>query len=317
MVDNKERAAKLVGLDLYDLLYQAHKIREAQFGRKVDFCSIVNAKSGRCSEDCKFCSQSAHYQTSVPIYNLQSAEEILAGALDAQHNGAGKFGIVTSGVGIKDEEEWEKIYQTIGLLCRQTQLEIDASLGCLDLEHAIRLKEAGLYRYHHNLETSAEFFPRICTTHSYEQRLATLRAVKQAGLRLYSGALFGLGESWEDRLDLAFLLKEIGPDTVPLNFLYPAADTPLANVKPLPAQEILRIIAIFRLILPDKNIGVCGGRESNLRDLQSWMYYAGATGAMLGNYLTTTGRAPEEDRRLVEDLGLIVESNKTGEITCL
>lgn len=310
MVDNKQQALKLIQQDLYDLLYQAHKLRKEKFGRKVSFCSIVNAKSGRCSEDCRFCSQSARYQTSIPVYELKSAEEVLVVARDAQRNGAVRFGIVTSGAGIGDEQEWENIYQTIRLLREKTQLEIDASLGYLDMEHARELRRAGLYRYHHNLETSSGYFPKICTTHSYEQRLATLTVVKQAGLKLCSGGLFGLGESWEDRFELAFLLKRIDPDTVPLNFLYPIVGTPLAEIAPLPPQEILRIIAIFRLILPDKEIAVCGGREMNLRDLQSWMYYAGATGAMLGNYLTTTGRVPAEDIQLVRDLALAIESRE-------
>lgn len=309
MIVTKEKAKQILAQDLYDLLYKAHKVRKGNFGRRVHFCSIVNAKSGKCSEDCKFCSQSAHHNTSIPVYKLKSAEEILSGAKSAQQNGAQRFGIVTSGVGIKDEAEWKKIYKTVKLLRKETNLEIDASLGCLDKEHALLLKEAGLNKYHHNLETSPEFFPKICTTHSYEERLNTLRVVKEAGLQLCSGGLFGLGESWEDRIDFAFLLRDLDPDTIPLNFLDPIPETPLANIKPLPAQDILRIVAFFRIIFPEKDISVCGGREKNLRDLQSWIFYAGATGAMLGNYLTTSGRSVTEDIQLVQDLGLDLEED--------
>ena len=151
MIVTKEKAKQILAQDLYDLLYKAHKVRKGNFGRRVHFCSIVNAKSGKCSEDCKFCSQSAHHNTSIPVYKLKSAEEILSGAKSAQQNGAQRFGIVTSGVGIKDEAEWKKIYKTVKLLRKETNLEIDASLGCLDKEHALLLKEAGLNKYHHNL----------------------------------------------------------------------------------------------------------------------------------------------------------------------
>lgn len=297
----------LLDWDIYDLLYTANKIREKYCGNKIKFCSIVNAKSGRCSEDCKFCSQSAHYNTNTPEYGLKEPHEILFFAKNAEKNGSRRFGIVTSGHSLTDEKDWQKIYEIISLLKKETNLIIDASLGCLDLEHAKLLKKTGLTRYHHNLETSLQFFPKICSTHNFSDRLNAVKIVKAAGLELCCGGLFGIGEDWKDRIELASILKEIEPDSVPLNFLNPIPGTPLESAKPLNPLEILRIIAIYRIILPKTDISVCGGRERNLRDLQSWIFYAGANATMLGNYLTTPGRPPKEDLQMIEDLGLCPE----------
>jgi len=295
---------KLVGEDLYDLMYKANRVREKYHGNKIKTCSIVNAKSGRCGEDCRFCAQSGHNSADVSVYELMDPEKILVSAKDAEKNGAGRFGIVTSGCEISGKEEWEIIYAAIKLLRLETSLKIDASLGTLDIGRAKALKEAGLTRYHHNLETSPLYFPNICSTHSFNDRISTARVVKEAGLELCCGALFGMGEKWDDRIDLAVILKDLRPDSVPLNFLNPIKGTPLEAIQPLPPREILRIIAIYRIVLEDIDISICGGREKNLRDLQSWMFYAGANATMLGNYLTTIGRAAEDDRRMIEDLGL-------------
>ena len=306
MVDNKEKLKKLVTGDLYELLYRANKLREEHFGKEIKFCSVINAKSGKCSEDCCFCSQSTHYNADVVEYKLKKSTEILIVARDAEKSGAKRFGIVTSGKGVIAEEEWEEIYRSIELLNRETKLLIDASLGCIDLEHAKKLKQSGLNRYHHNLETSEKYFTNVCTTHSYRDRLNTLEVIKGSELELCSGGLFGLGETWNDRIELALTLKEINPNAVPINFLNPIAGTPLANKKILTSSECLRIIALYRLILPDKDICVCGGREKNLDSMQNWMYFAGANGSMLGNYLTTAGRDPKEDLKMIKDLGLIL-----------
>lgn len=304
---NKSDILALVDCDIYDLLFVANRLREKHCGNDIKFCSIVNAKSGSCSEDCKFCSQSAHYSSGVgniPEYDLIDPLRILALAKEAQNNGSKRFGIVTSGRKIIDEKEWEKVFKTIELLKKETKLNIDASLGCLTKENAICLKEAGLRRYHHNLETSPSYFPKVCTTHSFQDRLETVKVIKGVGLELCCGGLFGLGEGWEDRIDLALLLKEIDPDSVPLNFLYPVSGTPFGNNELLKPLEILRIIAIFRVVLPVADIGVCGGREHCLRDMQGWIFYAGANSTMLGNYLTTKGRSPQDDLQLIKDLGL-------------
>ncbi len=198
----------------------------------------------------------------------------------------------------------EKICAALGRIAEQTSISRCASLGNLTPDMIRQLKEAGLTRYHHNLETSENFFPHVCSTHSYQERLDTVRLIKRAGLELCCGGIFGLGEDMGDRLELAFTLRELGADSVPLNFLTPISGTPLEAQLPLIPREILKIIALYRFILPDKDIKVCGGREANLRDLQSWIYYAGANGSLLGNYLTTTGKPAAEDLQMIKDLGL-------------
>ena len=290
------------GLD--DLLYCANAIRKRYKGHKIHFCSIINAKSGRCSENCRFCAQSAHYKTPARVYPLVEAEKMVAGAESAQELGADCYCIVTSGRGAAQGDNLERICQAVQDIRRKTRIPPAASLGELDETAALKLKQAGLSRYHHNLETSARFFPQICSSHSYQDRLNTLRLVKRQGLELCCGGIFGLGEGWGDRLEMAFALRELGADSIPLNFLMPIPGTPLESASPLTPQDILKIIALFRFILPDKDIKVCGGREAHLRDVQSWMYYAGANGALIGNYLTTSGRPPEEDLRMAADLGL-------------
>ncbi len=302
-----EDANKLVQGDaLDDLLYCANAIRKHYKGCKVHFCSIINAKSGRCPENCRFCAQSAHYHTAAKTYPLVETEKMLAGAESAESLGADCYCIVTSGRGAAQGDNLERICQAVQGIRRETDIPPAASLGELDEATVIKLKQAGLARYHHNLETSARFFPKVCSTHTYEDRLKTIRLIKQLGLELCCGGIFGLGEDWSDRLDMAFAIRELGADSVPLNFLMPIPGTPLGDNPPLSAREILKIIALFRFILPDKDIKVCGGREAHLRDMQSWMYYAGANGALIGNYLTTPGRPPEEDLRVIADLGLEV-----------
>ncbi len=307
---NFAEAQQLAQLDDYpdDLLYAANRIRKRFRGVEIDFCSIINAKSGRCSEDCKFCAQSAHYKTSVQEHSLLGSDKLFEGALAAKSAGACRYGIVTSGQGIKNKAELEQICEALEQIKKQTNINRCASLGSLTPGMVKQLKSAGLTRYHHNLETSADFFPHICSTHSYQKRLDTAKLVKQAGLELCSGGIFGLGEDMQDRLELAFSLRELEVDSVPLNFLAPVPGTPLEQQPPLSPGEILRIIAIFRFILPDKDIKVCGGRETNLRELQSWIYYAGANGSLLGNYLTTIGKPAAEDLQMLEDLGLRAKS---------
>ena len=310
IVDNQTYARQLVTGDLDKLLSAADRLRTKYFGKTIKLCSIVNAKSGKCSEDCCFCSQSIHYNVNIPEYELKKPKEILAAAKDAEKIGAKRFGIVTSGRGIISDKEWYSICESIKLIKKETKLFIDASLGCLDNYKARSLKKTGLDRYHHNLETSPGFFPKICKTHIYQDRINTAKAVKEANLELCCGGLFGLGESWDDRIELAFILKKINPDSVPINFLNPMPGTPLEKTYLLTQEECLRIIALFRLILVNKDISICGGRENNLGDMQKLMFYAGANGTMLGNYLTTFGKKPEEDLKMIEDLGLSIWKGK-------
>ncbi|MGB9886648.1 MAG: biotin synthase BioB [Moorellales bacterium] len=291
-----------------DLLAAAHRVRLAFKGHTVSLCAIVNAKSGRCGEDCAFCAQSSHYRTQAAAYPLLSAEEIVARAREAAAQGARAFGIVTSGSRIRREEEWAEILQAVRTIAAEGLLEPHASLGMLTEEQAQELKAAGLTTYHHNLETAPSFFPHICTTHPLEEDLATVRAAKAAGLTVCCGGILGLGETPAQRVELALTLRELDVDSVPLNFLNPIPGTPLENRPLLAPWEALKAIAVFRLLLPDKDIRLCGGKEKTLRQLLPLGLLAGANGLMTGNYLTTTGREPALDRELVTDLGLTLVS---------
>jgi len=301
-------ALGLMGIedDLLPLLfYGACRIRDHYNGRGIRLCAIVNAKSGRCPEDCAFCAQSAHHQTEIEAYPLMGPDEIVLKAQEAKAMGARRFAIVASGKALT-EKELDKAAQAIGLIKEETGLIPCASLGMLTSEAARRLKAVGLNRFHHNLETARSFFREICTTHAYDEDLDTLRTAKEAGLQVCSGGIFGLGESPEQRLELAYTLKEVGVDSVALNFLDPIPGTPLERAEALAPLEILRFVALFRFILPDRDIRICGGREYGLRDLHSLVLWAGANGIMIGNYLTTKGRDHLADLQMIGDLGLEV-----------
>lgn len=313
-----DEAASLLTCDLQELLYQANRLRMHYKEDKVKLCSIINAKSGQCSQDCKFCAQSAHHNVPIETYPLVSIKEIEAGLRKAVDSKAQCFGIVTSGHSIVEDE-----INQISLALRQNKqvcnalhpyaadsskgnvrIKFSASLGCLGKEDIAKLRESGLQKFHHNLETSESFFPNICTTQNYSERIDTIKAAKQAGLEVCSGGIIGLGETSAQRLELAFTLRELDVDSVPINILNPIVGTPLENQNRLSVSEILRTIAVFRFVLPEKDISICGGREVNLRDMQSWMFYAGANGMMIGGYLTTPGRPVETDLKMIEDLGL-------------
>ncbi len=286
---------------LEDLVAVASEARRKGVGSRIEVCGIVNAKSGKCAEDCRFCAQSSHYSTEIPEYPLKSAEELLAAAKKARDNGASRFGIVTSGNRLADEEIGV-VAEAVRLIVRETGIGVCASLGALDEKMFKTLKEAGLTRYHHNLETSRNYYPRIVSTHSYDERIGTVMAAKSAGLEVCSGGIIGMGETWQDRLEMALTLKELGVDAVPLNILVPIKGTPLGAVEPLSAVEALRAVALFRLILNDKDIKVIAGRETVLKDSQILMYMAGANGMMVGGYLTVGGRGVDEDKILVKEV---------------
>ena len=307
---SRGQAELLADLDnehLLDLFRWAGRLREHFVGPQVRCCSIVAAKAGRCPEDCAFCSQSAHYATSCQGLTHRQPDEVFDAAMEAAANGAECFGIVNSGYGPTDEEI-EHWGPTITRIRQSGRIQVCASLGVLTQEQARRLGELGLRHYNHNLQTSRQHFGRIVTTHTYDDRLRTLLCLKEAGVSLCSGALFGMGETWADRLDLAFELRGLDPDVVPINFLIPIAGTPLETAVPLEPMLCLKIIAVYRFILPRQQIRIAGGREVNLRDLQSWIFLAGADSFLIGNYLTTCGRAAQEDHRMVRDLGLAMRS---------
>jgi biotin synthase len=304
--DDALRLSGVCGPDLYLLFAEASRIREHFKGNSASLCSIINAKSGRCPENCAFCAQSSAHTTNAQVYPLVDEEEIVSCAHSAEQNGARCYGIITSGTGIQPGAELEKICRAVRRIKTETNIDPSCSLGILDYDTALLLKEAGMVTYHHNLETSRSFFPSICTTHDYEDDVETVRAVKQAGLRVCCGGIFGLGENFSHRVEMAETLRELDVDTVPINFLNPVEGTRLADADFLTPMECLKIIAIFRFMLPAKDLTVCGGREKNLRELQSWIFLAGASGMMTGNYLTTPGRAPEQDRQMLTDLEMTV-----------
>lgn len=294
----------LHGTGTFELFSLSNAARLKYRGNRVDLCSIVNAKSGACPEDCAFCSQSLNSKTGVKTYPLLDRERILDAALAAKNRGVRRFCIVTSGRKAS-EKEIGKIGDCISAV-RQEGLLPCATLGMVDENSLRHLKDAGLHRYHHNLETAEAFFSQICTTHTYRDKIRTIEAARSIGLSLCSGGIFGMGESWEDRIDMAFALKEIGVDSVPVNFLTPVSGTPLENRDALSPMEALKIIAIYRLILPACEVRVCGGRQNALRDLHPFIFQAGADGVLIGNYLTTSGRDPEEDLQMIRDMGLEV-----------
>lgn len=304
--DEAFRLTAAEGADLHLLFACASRIRENSLGNAASLCSIINAKSGRCPENCAFCAQSSAHKTNVQVYPLVDEEELVRCAKSAEQNGARCYGIITSGTGIKPGEELEKICRALRRIKAETSIEPSCSLGIMNYDTALLLKQAGMVTYHHNLETSRSFFPSICTTHDYENDVETVRAAKRAGLKVCCGGIFGLGESFAQRIELAETLRELDVDTVPINFLNPVEGTRLADADFLSPMECLKIIAIYRFMLPEKSLTVCGGREKNLRELQSWIFLAGASGMMTGNYLTTPGRPPELDQQLLADLELTV-----------
>lgn len=282
-----------------ELMALALQVKLANRGRQFSLCSIINAKSGQCSEDCRFCAQSVHFSTGAPVYPLLDKNQILAAAWAAKENGAGHFSLVTSGRGLKGRD----LAQVAGLIeaIRQdVDISVCASLGILSLQDFVRLQGAGMSRYHHNLETSESFFPRIATTHTFAERVDTILAAKDAGLEVCAGGIFGLGETEDDRLSMALTLRGLHVDSVPVNILIPLSGTPLADQPPLSVVDILRSIALYRLLLPSIPLRLAAGRETALQDFLSSAFLAGADGMMIGGYLTEKGRLPEMDLRFVQ-----------------
>ncbi len=302
----------LEGEDVYDLFYAAHKVRRHFHGDRVTFCSILPTKFGHCSEDCAFCAQSAHFDTGITPHAMMDGEQVAEACKSARDNGASAFGIVNSGRG-PTKREWPKIMEAVRAMVGVEGTCHCATLGKLDEEQARDLKAAGVRRINHNLETSREHYPKVVTTHTWQERVDTVRLAQKVGLETCCGCIFGMGETVEDRVSLAFSLKELNPNVVPLNFLFPIPGTPLENEPRLRPMEILKIVAVMRLVLPRQDLKVAGGREKNLRDLQSWIFYVGATSALIGNYLATLGRPAKEDLQMIEDLELRWHEDRVGD----
>jgi biotin synthase len=302
---NKLEAAfisKIQKSDLFNLFSAANSIRTKFREDSVDLCAIVNAKSGACPEDCSYCAQSSKSKTEIAVYPLLQSDVILEKAMEAKEAGVKRFCVVTSGRKT-DKNEIKKIASIIKNI-RGMELLPCATLGLLNKAELLLLKENGLERYHHNLETSERFFPEICRTHTYYDKLKTIEAAKSAGLSVCSGGIFGMGETWQDRIDMAFAIKELNIDSIPLNFLIPVKGTSMGDRDFLHPFEALKIISLYRFILPEKEIRVCGGRIQTLGEFNSWVFMAGADSLLTGNYLTTTGRTYKDDLRLIEQYGL-------------
>jgi biotin synthase len=290
--------------DLPSLIALAHQVRLAWCGPEVELESLINAKSGACPEDCAFCSQSVRYHTGVDVYPFLDTDELVAAARATRDAGATQFCIVVAVRG-PEERLLRRVIDAVDAVQRETGLEVATSLGLLTDQQAQRLADAGVRRYNHNLEACRELFPSICTTHTYDDRVATARRAKDAGMELCCGGILGMGETLEQRVDFAFELAALEPCEVPINFLLPSG-TPLGEQRMISPREALQAIALYRLILPDAWLRLAGGREYVLGELQAMGLLAGANALIVGNYLTTGGRPAEEDHALLEALGMPV-----------
>ena len=304
---SEQDALQLINLPHHatlDLLAGAQRIRSAFKSSDSFTCGIVNAKSGKCSENCAFCAQSKYHETSAPIYPLLDKAALLERARILEDAGASRYGIVTSGMALSDKE-LDTVCEAALAITTQTSIHVCGSLGQLSSSMATRLREAGFSSYHHNLETSRSYFPHICSTHAYDEDIQSVQNALAAGFRVCSGGIFGLGESREQRVELACTLRDLAVPSVPMNFLTPVAGTRLQDQPLLEPFEALRAIAVFRFLLPAQDILIAGGRENTLNEFQPLIPMAGANGLMIGNYLTTSGRNMTDDMAMLRSLGVL------------
>ena len=287
------------------LVERAWAARVEHFGDSTDMCSLVNAKSGGCAEDCGFCAQSRFAEADTPLHAMMDPEQILEHARAAEAAGAHRFCMVTQGQGLSNRD-FEKIIEGVKLVAEQTNLKRCASIGHLSPKRAKLLKEAGVQRVHHNVETAESYYPEVSSTVRYEGRLRTIDAVKEAGLETCVGGILNLGETREQRVEMAFQLAEINPTSVPINLLNPRPGTKFGDRDYMDPWEAVKWIAIFRLILPEALFRLCGGRVENIAELQGLAVKAGVNGVMMGNFLTTLGNTPDEDIAMFEEHGLNV-----------
>ena len=302
---NYEEGVELIRTERAYLLFLfawADRIRQEFLPSGSDLCAIINGRSGRCTEDCSYCAQSIHYQTGVKEYPLLSEERFLQATEQAFQDGAHRFSIVTSGPGGAEDQDFHSLVRTLGKMVDRGDLNICASLGSLTEEKARALKEAGVVRYHHNIESAESHYREICRTHTWQERVNTIRIARDAGLEVCSGGIFGLGESPEQRVEMALALREMDIQCVPLNVLSQIPGTPLEHQPSLAPLDYLQAVATFRFLLPTLGIRSAGGREKTLRDLQSMLLLSGADGMMIGGYLTTGGRDPLMDQQMLKDI---------------
>lgn len=297
----KDDLSFFIDCELDALLEGADKIREYFCGDKVDLCTIINGRSGRCGEDCKYCAQSAHNHTNCEVYDFLPKEKILAEALANEKEGVDRFAIVTAGRSLSGED-FEKAIDAYETMHKECKLDLCASLGFLTKEQFHRLHEAGVTSYHDNIETSRRNFPNICTTHTYNEKIATIKAAQEEGFCVCSGGIIGMGETWEDRLDMAVSLAELGIMSIPINALMPIPGTPLENLEQLSENDILRTIAFFRYINPEANVRLAAGRALITNDGEA-AFSGGASATITGNMLTTSGSTIESDKKLLSGMG--------------
>ena len=287
--------------DLEALCGLANRIRSYFLGKKVETCSIMNAKSGRCSENCKWCAQSAHWTTGAPVYGYVNAAQACEQARHSKAYGIQRFSLVTSGRAVNDRD-LETLAEAFEQMRALGGVGLCGSFGLLTKPQLLRLKEAGMTRYHCNLETAPSKFPELCTTHTFEEKISTLRAAREIGLEICSGGIIGMGETRRQRVELAIAVRDVGAVSVPVNILQPIPGTPLANVPPLSQEEILRAFAIFRLVNPQAHIRFAGGRAA-IRERQEAALRSGVSAILMGDMLTTIGSSVEEDFKMLKAMG--------------
>lgn len=305
MSDKVMEYLKLYEKDRKELVEIAHKITEENFNGNVEFCSIISAKTGACTENCKYCAQSIHNHANIEIHPMLSVEEVKTAALSAKERGATRFAIVTSGRKLKDRD-FEIVLDMIRAVSNIEGLKCCASLGLLNEEEMRKIKEAGCDRYNHNINTSENYYSKICTTHNFKDRINTVKLAEKCGMSNCTGVIIGMGEDRIDRINMALTLKELSPKSTPINFLNPIKGTPLENYEDkIDEEEILKTICIFRIILPDVYLRYAGGRTTRFSDeYQKLGLYAGINALIVGNYLTTLGSTKEHDKKLLDELGL-------------
>jgi len=303
------------GHQLIAAFAEANRLRELRHGRSINLCSIANARSGACDQNCAFCAQSSRSTAPINKYALLAEDEIVSAAYRAVANGAVRFSIVTSGGAMKRDKELDTVLGALVKISDEIGIETCASLGCVSKEVLGDLASAGLTRYHHNLEAAESYWPSVCTTRAYAEQRRVIRDAKDAGLEVCSGGIFGMGESLDQRISLLEEVRTLEVDAVALNFFTPIVGTPFADTKPLSPLDCLRIVVAARMMMPRCDIRLCGGREKNGRDLQSMMILGGASGMMIGGYLTTPGRSPAEDFAMIRDLGFVPDEIPMGRET--
>lgn len=304
MID-KQELLRLYNLDLDELL----KLSSKYVKDEIEFCSLINARNGKCSQNCKYCAQSSHYRTHIDSYPLVKIEEVRKAALDAKSHKASRFAIVTSGK-TPDESDFDKMLEMIKEINKIEGLNSCASIGILNEEQAKKLAQSGLKRFHHNINTAKSYYPEVCTTHTWQDRLDTCKLIKKYGMELCCGVILGMGESVEQRVEMALELAEIQPNSIPINILMPIPETPFENyLDKIDEENVLRTLAIFKIANPNSILRFCGGRMRLSEENQRKALNTCVEGIMVGNYLTTIGKNPDDDIKTVEELGKTIATN--------